>query len=341
MARPVTIGGGSQISMAQKMQVTGTVIAQSMNNTAQVNGGWLGQGVSIRPPPTGGRNWRLDQRGQSGIYRHGGSGRRRSQCLCLRQGGSYGGAGGGQAATTTYGSANAPVDLGSGGGVSTRVRQEPPAALSGSRSAERSPIMASSQPMAPMSQALSAQERADRLCHRGYAGRLGKLRREWRCQTRVNMAAEAEVDGSPSTTWVRRTILASQPRPRMAAPCKWKALRLGAVEPPCSLTRRCQQQCQRLPELRGPCEYQCPVQLTYGCQWREPRHRRRLPGGGGWDAACSRLHAGAVDKQRRAGEWACGRAGGEDRCGHGADRREAERSTQTARDTGLADRTRL
>ncbi len=31
-------------------------------------------------------------------------------------GGSYGGAGGGQAVSTTYGSSTAPVDLGSGGG---------------------------------------------------------------------------------------------------------------------------------------------------------------------------------------------------------------------------------
>jgi RHS repeat-associated protein len=110
----VTIGGGSQIAVAQKMQVTGTVVAQSINNTAQVNGGWAGQGVSItagavQVDATGSLN--ADGQGYLALDGPGAGGQGNEN------GGSYGGLGGGQPASTIYGSATAPVDLGSGGGV--------------------------------------------------------------------------------------------------------------------------------------------------------------------------------------------------------------------------------
>jgi RHS repeat-associated protein len=113
----VTIGGGSQIAIAQAMHVTGTVIAQSLNNTAQVNGGWLGQGVSITAASvqidaTGSLN--ADGQGYIGLA---GPGAGVANGFSTPQGGSYGGAGGGQTVSTTYGSATAPFDLGSGGGV--------------------------------------------------------------------------------------------------------------------------------------------------------------------------------------------------------------------------------
>jgi RHS repeat-associated protein len=110
----VTIGGGSQIAVAQKMQVTGTVVAQSLNTSAQVNGAWQGKGVTIsagtlQVDSTGS----LNADGQGYLALAGpGAGPQGNE-----NGGSYGGLGGGQPASTIYGSATAPVDLGSGGGV--------------------------------------------------------------------------------------------------------------------------------------------------------------------------------------------------------------------------------
>ena len=44
----VTIGGGSFVTVTNGLTVNGTVVGQSANNTAQVNGVWAGSGVSIR-----------------------------------------------------------------------------------------------------------------------------------------------------------------------------------------------------------------------------------------------------------------------------------------------------
>jgi YD repeat-containing protein len=108
----LTVGGGSQVAVAQAMHVTGTVIAQSINNTAEVNGVWAGQGVSFTAGSLlvdAGASINADSQGYAVLEGPGG-GRAGDTA-----GGSYGGAGGGRQVTTTYGSAPTPVDLGSGG----------------------------------------------------------------------------------------------------------------------------------------------------------------------------------------------------------------------------------
>ena len=108
----VTVGGGSQIAVAQTMHVSGTVIAQSINNTATVNGAWAGQGVTFNLGSLlvdQGASLNADNQGY-GVLQGPGGGRSGDTA-----GGSYGGAGGGRPVTSTYGSAPTPVDLGSGG----------------------------------------------------------------------------------------------------------------------------------------------------------------------------------------------------------------------------------
>ena len=109
----VTIGGGSQVVVAGTLHVTGSMLAQSINNTGQVNGTWQGQGVKIVAESVlvdAGASINADGQGYPGLTGPGSSGNSNSP------GGSYGGAGGGQSASTTYGASGAPVDLGSGGG---------------------------------------------------------------------------------------------------------------------------------------------------------------------------------------------------------------------------------
>jgi hypothetical protein len=113
----LTIGGGATVTVTSALTVSGTVIAQSANNTAQVNGVWVGSGVSINAGSitvnsTGSLN--ADRQGYAAGTGPGGSPAGTSA------GGSYGGLGGvgdGAAPSPTYGSLMEPIDLGSGGGT--------------------------------------------------------------------------------------------------------------------------------------------------------------------------------------------------------------------------------
>jgi hypothetical protein len=114
----VTIGGGSQVVVAGTLHVTGSMLAQSINATGQVNGTWQGQGVKIVAESVlvdAGASINADGQGYPSQTGPGSSGNSNSP------GGSYGGAGGGQSASTTYGASGAPVDLGSGGGIYSGV----------------------------------------------------------------------------------------------------------------------------------------------------------------------------------------------------------------------------
>jgi RHS repeat-associated protein len=109
----VTVAGGAQVTIAQALHISGTLFALSTNNTTMLNGSWQGKGITIYAGSLqvdAGAAINADGQGyavQAGPGAgHGGY---------TNNGGSYGGLGGGQAATTTYGSATAPVDLGSGG----------------------------------------------------------------------------------------------------------------------------------------------------------------------------------------------------------------------------------
>jgi hypothetical protein len=111
----LTIGGGSTVKVAGAVVVTGnsTVVVQGANTTAQVNGAWAGVGSTISAATLevdAGSSINADGQGYSPFDGPG------SSVCCTVNGGSYGGAGGGQALSTTYGSETAPVDLGSGGG---------------------------------------------------------------------------------------------------------------------------------------------------------------------------------------------------------------------------------
>jgi hypothetical protein len=113
----LTLGGGSALAVTDALQVSGTVVAQSANNTAQVDGVWAGSGVaisagSITVNTTGSLN--ADAQGYAAGAGPGGSPAGTSA------GGSYGGLGGvgnGASPSPTYGSETAPTDLGSGGGT--------------------------------------------------------------------------------------------------------------------------------------------------------------------------------------------------------------------------------
>jgi hypothetical protein len=107
----MTLGGGPQVTVTQALQVTGTITALSTNNTAQINNKWLGKGVVI----TAG-SMQIDASGSINADAQGYPANDGPGAGSYTTGGSYGGAGGGQATTSTYGSAVSPVDLGSGGG---------------------------------------------------------------------------------------------------------------------------------------------------------------------------------------------------------------------------------
>ena len=112
----LTIGGGSTVTIAGALTVSGTVIAQSINNSAQVDGTWQGSGVSLHATSVlvnAGGSINADGQGYVGNAGPGGAPGGSSD------GGSYGGLGGvgygSPAASPLYGSTTLPTDLGSGG----------------------------------------------------------------------------------------------------------------------------------------------------------------------------------------------------------------------------------
>ena len=113
----LSIGGGSTITVANALKVTGTVVALSANNTAQVSAAWQGAGVTINAGSV-----EVDSTGSinadtQGYVPNAGPGVPATGA----PGASYGGVGGiGWDSTNpvaAYGSAVAPTDLGSGGGT--------------------------------------------------------------------------------------------------------------------------------------------------------------------------------------------------------------------------------
>jgi hypothetical protein len=117
----LTVGGGSTITVALGITVTGNsnIVLQSANNAAQVNGTWQGAGVTISAASIqvdAGSTINADGQGYLASAGPGGAPASSSA------GGSYGGLGGiggltNVAPAATYGSATAPTDLGSGGGM--------------------------------------------------------------------------------------------------------------------------------------------------------------------------------------------------------------------------------
>ncbi|MGB7985008.1 MAG: Ig-like domain repeat protein, partial [Terracidiphilus sp.] len=121
----LTMGGGSQLTLTKSMTLSNnsTVTVLSKNNTGLVGGFWKGVGGTIQAANLqidSGSSITADGQGYLGSGCSGpGDGPGGGQLNCDNSGnaGSYGGAGGGpnQATATTYGSANQPTDLGSGG----------------------------------------------------------------------------------------------------------------------------------------------------------------------------------------------------------------------------------
>ena len=124
----LTIGGGSQVTVATALTVTGTVIAQAANNTAQVSGNWQGAGATINAASVqvntsgaisaDGQGYVAGSYGPPSVAGAGPGGGPAGSSA----GGSYGGLGGIGGANSggpaaIYGSATAPTDLGSGGGT--------------------------------------------------------------------------------------------------------------------------------------------------------------------------------------------------------------------------------
>ena len=112
----MTVGGGSTVDVTAGVLVTAnsSIILQSINNSAQVNGTWQGTGVTLNAASVqvdAGSSINADGQGYLALAGPG-AGPQGNE-----NGGSYGGLGGGQPASTIYGSATAPIDLGSGGGV--------------------------------------------------------------------------------------------------------------------------------------------------------------------------------------------------------------------------------
>ncbi|PWU11637.1 MAG: hypothetical protein C5B50_23020 [Verrucomicrobia bacterium] len=119
----LTLGGGSimQVDGSLTVSSNGTVFCQGLNTTAQVSNQWAGVGVTINAGNltvatgaaisangqgyTGGGNSASGNGPGGGAYLH-----------CNNSGGGSYGGGGAISAGPIYGSASAPVDLGSGGG---------------------------------------------------------------------------------------------------------------------------------------------------------------------------------------------------------------------------------
>jgi hypothetical protein len=109
-----TLGGGSSITVNQTLTVTenSAILILSKNNTAQVGGQWQGVGVAIHASDIqidAGSKISADGQGYGTGLGPGGT-------IDYASGGSYGGRGSGIYSASTYGSALAPTDLGSGGG---------------------------------------------------------------------------------------------------------------------------------------------------------------------------------------------------------------------------------
>ncbi len=116
----LTVGGGSSITVSGAILVTASsnIVLQSINNTAQVNGKWQGAGVTINAASVevdSGSSINADGQGYLANAGPGGA------AVGSSDGGSYGGLGAVQQyhpiapASPIYGSATAPIDLGSGG----------------------------------------------------------------------------------------------------------------------------------------------------------------------------------------------------------------------------------
>ena len=111
----LTIGGGATVNVANTLTASGTVVAQSLNNTAQVNGTWQGAGVTINSAAVLVNTNGSINADTLGYVAGAGPG---TTAGSFSPGGSYGGVGGtgnGQTAAPAYGSTTTPVDLGSGG----------------------------------------------------------------------------------------------------------------------------------------------------------------------------------------------------------------------------------
>ena len=112
----LTMGGGSTLTVAKALSVSGTVVGQSANNTAQVNDAWVGSGIAINAGSlTVNTSGSLNADAQGYVADAGPGGAPAGTSA----GASYGGLGGvgdGVAPSPTYGSLMEPVDLGSGGG---------------------------------------------------------------------------------------------------------------------------------------------------------------------------------------------------------------------------------
>ncbi|HOD80210.1 MAG TPA: right-handed parallel beta-helix repeat-containing protein, partial [Phycisphaerae bacterium] len=112
-ASTVNLAGGSTTTAQEAIVLTGnsTLVCRSIDNTAEVGGEWIGEGVTINAANLtveAGSVITADGQGYVTFCGPGGGG--------YGGGGSYGGAGSGSAAGPTYGSNTFPVDLGSGGG---------------------------------------------------------------------------------------------------------------------------------------------------------------------------------------------------------------------------------
>jgi YD repeat-containing protein len=108
-----TLGGGSQLIVAQTLDVAGTLTMQSTNNQGQINGSYQGRGGTIVAQTVtveSAGTITADLQGYAALQGPGAGG------SGTGNGGSYGGLGGG-AVGNTYGSQSQPIDLGSGGGI--------------------------------------------------------------------------------------------------------------------------------------------------------------------------------------------------------------------------------
>jgi len=120
----LTIAGGSTVNVAGATTITGSgrILLQGKNTSGQVEGQWLGVGVTINSTDVqvdAGSAISADAQGYLGGFGPGSGGS--DAALHGGSGGGYGGVGGRagddfNAGGAAYGDAFAPVDLGSGGG---------------------------------------------------------------------------------------------------------------------------------------------------------------------------------------------------------------------------------
>ena len=111
----LTIGGGATVNVTTAITVTAnsSIVLQSINNAAQVNGAWAGAGVTLNAATVqvdAGSSINADGQGYQTQAGPGAAGQGTTT------GGSYGGTGSGPNPAPVYGSPTAPTDLGSGGG---------------------------------------------------------------------------------------------------------------------------------------------------------------------------------------------------------------------------------